>query len=264
MKQRVRDSFSSLLQFAGQGRTVRTITLVAGPPQADGSLGEMLAISADGQTAGIIVNDDFTRAVLAHAPVRAGDKPDLFGFEYDGDNYRCFYENITPIPKAVIFGGGHISQPLAEMLKMLDFRVVVVDDRPDFANSKRFPRADKVICDSFAKAAGTLSFDANTAVIIVTRGHRCDIECLKLVLPFRTKYLGMIGSRRRVNTILSGLIEDGADQERIKEIRSPIGLDIGAQTPAEIAVSIVAEIIADFRGAESDCSLSRKGGCRHG
>lgn len=264
MRQRVQDSFMSLLRFAEQGRTVRTITLVSGPPQADSWLGEMLAISGDGQAAGIIGNDDFTKAVLEHKSVQAGDKPRLFDFEYDGENYRCFFETIAPTPQAVIFGAGHISQPLAEMLKMLDFRVVIVDDRPDFANSKRFPHAARVICDSFTKAAGTICFDANTAVIIVTRGHRCDIECLKMVLPFGTKYLGMIGSRRRVQTILNGLIEDGADQERVKEIRSPIGLDIGAQTPAEIAVSIVAEIIADFRGRGSDCSLSQKVRCSHG
>ena len=131
---------------------------------------------------------------------------------------------------------------------MLDFAVTVLDDRISFANSERFPQAAQVICDSFAAGIARLQIRATDYVCVITRGHRWDGECLRQILSGTLpKYLGMIGSKRRVEGLLSLLAEEGFDPESLGRIHAPIGLKINAQTPAEIAVSICGEMIAHRR-----------------
>lgn len=136
----------------------------------------------------------------------------------------------------------------------MDFQVTVVDDRPFFANSMRFAEADEVICENFEKAFQRLSIDSNTFVVIVTRGHRYDQLCLEEVLNTAVKpaYIGMIGSRRKVTTIMNNLQENGIPEEVLNPVYAPIGLDIGAQTPEEIALSILAEMVMIKRYGYSD------------
>lgn len=240
--------FSRLRKIVEQGDTSYAITLISGPPEVDNSVGQVMLLFTDGISEGTIHNSEITDVVLERVVAQAKFAPILFGFEYNNEQYRIFMNYIAPKPKAVILGGGHISQPLTEILVMLDYRVTVIDDRPDFANRVRFPRAESVICDSFAKAVARVPCDSSTAVIIVTRGHRYDIECLRMVLTYTTKYLGLISSRSRVRAILDTLKAEGIDPQRLKDIKSPIGLDIGAQTPTEIAVSIAAEMIVVYQG----------------
>jgi len=186
-------------------------------------------------------------------------KPMILSLEDEsGEKYRIFWDRISNQYNAVVFGGGHISQPLVQMLTLLDFVVTVVDDRPEFANQSRFPGAHKVICDSFQQSFKHLSIDNNTAVILVTRGHRYDMECLRATMGSNARYLGMIGSRKRVTEVLNVLREEGAPEDLQRRIKAPIGLDIKAETPAEIAVSIVAEVISVFRGGGDGASLSRR------
>ena len=138
---------------------------------------------------------------------------------------------------------------------MLDFAVTVVDDRPSFANRGRFPDAAQVVCDSFAKAIGDLKIRPTDYICVITRGHRWDGECLRQILQGEyPSYLGMIGSRRRVTGLLGLLREEGYDSEKLAAIHTPIGLKIGAETPAEIAVSICAELVQHRRShpAEED------------
>ncbi len=262
MRQATAESYRHLQQLAEQGRTVNTVSLVSGPPKVAGHVGQMVLVFPDGTTHGTIGDAALTGAALAHAP-RPAVRPALFTFDHDGDTYRCFLDIAAPKPQAVIFGAGHISQPLVAVLAMMDFKVTVIDDRPDFANQSRFPQADSVLCTAFATAGQHIDLDSASAVVILTRGHRYDIECLKLVLPSAPKYLGMIGSRRRVRAILDTLQDEGEDPRRLRAIRTPVGLDIGAQTPAEIAVSIAAEIIAAYRGGASYRPLSEMESC-HG
>ena len=153
-------------------------------------------------------------------------------------------------PRALILGAGHISQPLAELLAVVDYEVVIADDRPDFANALRFPQAAQVICQSFEKLMLQLPLAEFSAIVIVTRGHRYDLDCLRVALLQASGYIGMIGSKRRVASILTLLQEEGISRERLSRLHAPIGLDIGAQSPAEIAVSIVAELIAFMRGGK--------------
>ena len=154
-------------------------------------------------------------------------------------------EPMLPQERLLVLGGGHIALHAAEFAAKCGFSVIVADDRPDFANRERFPLADRVICDSFENAIRNVKLTPYDYVVIITRGHRHDADCLRVLLPgVRTAYIGLIGSRRRVRGLMEMLAEEGYSAERMQEICTPIGLNIGAVTPQEIAVSILAELIA--------------------
>ena len=178
--------------------------------------------------------------------------------EIDGERY---VRRFIPEERLILLGGGHIAVPLCKMASMLDFAVTVVDDRPSFANSARFSDTAQVICESFAKAIEDLQIRPSDYVCVITRGHRWDGECLRQILRGEyPSYLGMIGSRRRVTGLLGLLREEGFDAERLAAIHTPIGLKIGAETPAEIAVSICAELVQHRRShpaEEDDAVLER-------
>ena len=159
-----------------------------------------------------------------------------------------------------MLGGGHIALPVCEFAAKCGFEVHLVDDRPEFANRRRFPEAFDVTCDSFENGIRKFGVTPFDYVVVITRGHRHDADCLRALLPGEMPaYLGMIGSRRRTKGLLEMLREEGFDPERLSGICTPIGLDIGAITPAEIAVSILSEVIAYKRkpehGAPGRCCL---------
>lgn len=146
--------------------------------------------------------------------------------------------------RLIILGGGHVGLALCRMAAMLDYDITVVDDRPVFANTERFPQADQVICDRFENAIKDLGIRETDYVCVLTRGHRWDQSCVETILSGKMPYyLGMIGSHRRVEGMKETLIEKGYDPQQLDRLRAPIGLPIGGQTPAEIAVSICAEMI---------------------
>ena len=158
---------------------------------------------------------------------------------------QTYVRRFLPPERLILLGGGHVSLALYEAARRVDFAVSVVDDRPAFASFTRFPEAREVICDSFENALPRLNVGAGDFVCVLTRGHKDDVTCVKRLLGGNEpRYLGMIGSRRRVKGLFEMLAEEGYDRERIGRIHAPIGLSIGAVTPAEIAVSICAELIA--------------------
>lgn len=146
-------------------------------------------------------------------------------------------------PKLIICGAGHISGDLVKMASFLDFRIKVIDDREEFASRERFPQAEEVICDSFEHLDKYLEPDAY--YVVVTRGHKDDFTCVKTILSSLYQYLGMIGSKMKVKKTFDRLRQEGMTEEQIQTIHAPIGLDIKAVTPAEIAVSILAQIILE-------------------
>ncbi|MDD4766334.1 MAG: XdhC family protein [Desulfotomaculaceae bacterium] len=154
-------------------------------------------------------------------------------------------------PELTIFGGGHIAQPLANIGHLLGYRVTVVDDRPDFTSPERFEGVYKSICCSFDEIENYLKLGPASSVVIATRGHINDMDCLRKVIKYPVAYLGMIGSRRKVKAIKEQLLEDGIEMKKIEKVHMPIGLDIGAQTPAEIAVCIAAEMVKERRGGST-------------
>ena len=162
----------------------------------------------------------------------------------------AYLEVRRPVRDLVIVGAGHIARPMAHMGADLGYRVWVLDDRPDFATTERFPEAHKVIKADFSDPFRGVPVNARTHVLLVTRGHKYDYDCLVDVLRRDPPpaYIGMIGSRRRVRATFVQLLEDGIPRARLGEIHAPVGLDIGAETPEEIAVAVAAELVKARRG----------------
>lgn len=159
------------------------------------------------------------------------------------NNKTIIIEPIIPEPRLIIFGGGHIAKPLSEFASRVGFKVTLVDDRPFFANEGRFPDAEKVICENFEDSFDLVKFRKNDFVVIITRGHRYDGLVLREVLKHDFHYVGMIGSKRRVRGMMNELKSEGYTDEKLESVNSPIGLDIGAITPDEIAISIISQLI---------------------
>ncbi len=165
---------------------------------------------------------------------------------------EVFIEPLGPVPEIYVFGGGHVGLATARTGAVAGFRVIVVDDRPMFCNPERFPQADECIVAHFDGVFEQLDIGEDSYLVAVTRGHAHDETVVEQALRTNAGYIGMIGSRYKVRRILKSLGERGATDEQIARIHAPIGLDIGADTPEEIAVSIVAEIIAVMRRGQAE------------
>lgn len=164
---------------------------------------------------------------------------------------RLFYDPVIPGEKLVVFGGGHVGLALVRLAQGLDFSVTVVDDRAEMADPARFPPGVKTLHAGYAAAAERLPFDAATYAVILTRGHAHDLEAARAVLAREFRYAGMVGSTRKTRLIREQLAVEGVERGRLDSLHAPIGLPIGAETPEEIAVSILAEMIAVRRKAGS-------------
>ncbi|MGE5417842.1 MAG: XdhC family protein [Acidobacteriota bacterium] len=155
-----------------------------------------------------------------------------------------FIEPLQAAPNVLILGGGHVAQALSKILSVIRYQVTVVDDRSSFADTLHFPGADQVVCGAFIEVIEKHNFNKNDFAVICTRGHSHDMECLRALIGKPLGYIGMIGSAQKTRTIFAALENEGITWERLADVHSPIGLDIGARTPEEIAVSIAAEIIS--------------------
>lgn len=174
--------------------------------------------------------------------VQEAEAVDESGIATIGDK-PVFCEVLGREKKLVICGGGHVSMPVITVGMMLGFSVTVLEDRPKFADNARRQGAAEVICDSFGEGLKKIEGDEDTYFVIVTRGHRYDQLCLEQIVRKKHAYIGMMGSRRRVAIVKKAVLDGGADPEVMEHVCSPIGLDIGAETPEEIAVAVLAEII---------------------
>jgi xanthine dehydrogenase accessory factor len=168
---------------------------------------------------------------------------EIVQLETETSRVELFVQPLAPVPTLWVLGAGHIAIPVVELGSMMGFKTLVLDDRPDFANPVRFPKAEEVICDDFATTIKRLPLTENTYIVIVTRGHKYDQMCVEMLLDSKAAYIGMIGSRRRVKEMKKVLEEKGFSKELLAKLHSPIGLDIGAETPEEIALSIMAEVV---------------------
>jgi xanthine dehydrogenase accessory factor len=164
-------------------------------------------------------------------------------FESNGESIEILLEPIRMDPTLYIFGAGHLAQALSPLGKMADFRVVVIDDRPMFANTERFPEADQVLVEPFEMIFDKLQINAQSYVVIVTRGHLYDGEVLEQAVQTNAGYIGMIGSKRKIAVLYKALIEKGIKKELLDRVYAPIGLHIHSESPPEIAISIMAELI---------------------
>jgi len=249
------DIFEEIVKIRSEGgrAALVTITSVKGStPRAEGS---KMLVRTDGSILGSIGGGSLEGRVCqeAMAVIKDGKSRmlqfDLTGQEVAeegmicGGNMEVFVEPIMTKPCLYIFGGGHISFFISKLGKMLDFRVVVIDDREEFANSDRFPEADETIARDLEAVFPDLKINQSSFIVIVTRGHLLDEKVLEWAVKTDAGYVGMIGSRKKNRTVFSHLESRGISKELLETVHAPIGLDIHAETPEEIAVSIMAEII---------------------
>jgi len=169
-----------------------------------------------------------------------------------GGTLEIFVEPVLPPVELYIFGAGHVAESLYRVARIANFDITVVDDREAFANRERFPHAQEVIAEDFDKVTARLQPSESSYIVIVTRGHRDDMKVLRWAVQTPARYIGMIGSKRKTITIFKELQAEGLASELFDRVFAPVGLDIGAVTPEEIAVSITAELIAKRRGVERE------------
>jgi xanthine dehydrogenase accessory factor len=201
--------------------------------------------------------ETLTQLGAKSAELLAEPEPEPLTIPLQPSAVSAYLEPLLPHPILVICGGGHVGAAVGKLAAWCGFDVVAIDDRASFANKERFPDAAKIIVDDPAKVMKDFPLDADTYVCIVTRGHRHDAVILKEVIHSRAGYIGMIGSKRKVRTVMEGFINEGvATAEDFRRVRTPMGLAIHSLTVEEIAVSVVAELIAVRRGAQNFVSLS--------
>jgi len=252
----VTDWLSVLIDALEMGETVAMATLVGPEELSPTVLGRRLLLRPDGTTVGSLGAESMDEearnlcrtALLGPPQARVESLPltpqlaDELGLDSSA-TLRVLVEIVQPQPTLLVVGAGHIGRPLGRMGKELGFRVAVLDDRQEFASLSRFPDADQVIVGDFGEELSRFPITRSTYVVLVTRGHLEDERALRQVIGSSAAYVGMIGSRRRVRAVLDRLEREGVSRELIGRIYSPIGLEIGAETPEEIAVSILAEVI---------------------
>ncbi len=243
---------SLLLSALEEGREAAVLVALEHPDPA-GVGARMVAL--DGEILGTLLDAaaDRAGAELAGKGLR-GEPGTETGTHHlplaGGGRMRVFLELHHPQPEMIIVGAGHVAQPLSVMGSVLGLRVRVLDDRPEFATRERFPGAEEVQTVDFSDPFHRISLHPWSSVILVTRGHRYDYECLRRVLLASPLpgYIGMIGSRRRVRATFQALLEEGIPRSHLEHVSAPIGLDLGAETPGEIAVAVAAEIVQHQRG----------------
>jgi len=203
-------------------------------------VGQKAIIFTDGTISESFSSDRVDQHICTQAlKYMAKKKSGIDRFE---DTIKLFFNVITPETRLLICGAGHIAVPLAQFAVQAGFQVIVIDDRSDFANEARFQGCE-VIAEDFTLTLQDMTLGPNSFVVVITRGHEHDTECLQQLLQKETGYVGLIGSRRRVRFVLEILKNEGITQKCLDDVFTPIGIPIGAESPVEIAISIVAELV---------------------
>jgi len=252
--------FAAVADALERGEPAALVTIVSTTGSTPQRVGAKMLVFADGRIVGTIgggcyENDAFWKAREAIGQRR----PQLVHYELSDDfaqetglicggQMDVYIEPIEPSPELYVIGAGHVGYHLARLAHEIGFRVHVVDDREKFASRERFPHAAEVLVEDIPTWIGRTNLPPHVYVVIVTRGHTNDLDALRALAPKDLRYLGLIGSRAKVARIYDALTEEGTPAEFLKRVHAPIGLDIGAVTPQEIAVSILAELIAVKHG----------------
>ena len=252
---------AALLRAAQEGPAVAACTVLSA---SDGSavVGAKMLVPQEGAALGSVGGGALEAAVLERA--RAAIPQHLvatLAFTPQGDIVEgrraieaaeaiveVLIEVVEPAATLLVVGGGHVGRAVGEVGAMLGMDVVLLDDREDYANPERFPYPCRVICGDFGEELERFPINANSCIVLVSRGHLVDELSLRRVVERGAGYVGMIGSKRRTRTVLEHLAADGVDEQALARVFTPIGLDIGAETPEEIAVAVLAEIILVRRG----------------
>jgi xanthine dehydrogenase accessory factor len=259
--------FSAVADAFDRGEPVALVTIVSTTGSTPQRVGAKMLVFGDGRMVGTIgggcyENDAFWKAREA----LTNRRPQLVHYELSDDfaqetglicggQMDVYIEPIEPSPELYVVGAGHVGFHLAKLAHEVGFRIHVVDDREKFASAERFPHATEVVAEDIPTWLEHTTIPQHAYVVIVTRGHTNDLEALRALAPRDLRYLGLIGSRAKVARIYEALREDRMPDEVLRRVHAPIGLDIGAVTPQEIAVSIVAELIAVKHGKGQSPSM---------
>jgi xanthine dehydrogenase accessory factor len=260
--------FAALAEALQRGEEVALVTITSSTGSTPQRVGAKMLVFADGRTVGTIgggcyENDAFWKAREA---IKAR-KPQNVRYEFTDDfaeesglicggQMDVFIEPVEPAPEVYVFGAGHVGSFLARMAHDAGFRVHVIDDREKFASADRFPQGVDVVVDDIPAWLEAHELPSTAYAVIVTRGHRHDLDALRALAPRGLRYVGLIGSRAKVKRVYDALLEEGISSDALRTVHAPIGLDIGAITPQEIAVSILAELIAVKHGKITDAAVA--------
>jgi xanthine dehydrogenase accessory factor len=258
------DIYEEIVKLRQQGRRGAVATIVNVRGSIPSFKTAKMLVRDDGSIAGTIGGGCVEAEIWQAArEVMESEKPRTLSFnlnqdpKYDtglvcGGTLDIFVEPVLPPAALYIFGAGHVSVSLYKVAKGAGFDVTVVDDRAAYANRERFPEAKEIIAEDFDRAMARLAPNESAYLVIVTRGHRDDMRVLRWAVQTSARYIGMIGSKRKTITIFQELTKEGLAANLFERVHAPVGLDIGAITPEEIAVAITAELIAARRRVERD------------
>lgn len=256
--QEIIDAVNDVLECGGSA----VVTTVVEAGDSTLPVGAKLIVPESGEIVGTVGDAEVDRAIAQHAPVflRTRDEAKIFKVSDLATesaacaNAKILFERIEAEPRLVIAGAGHVGASLARLAAIAGYHVTLIDDRAEFVDRKLFgtqleEHIELVAADDWRQAMRqAIGNGRGVSVAIVTRGHKQDEECLQAAIEGQPDYIGMIGSKRRTNIVLEKLREEGADENELKKVRAPIGLDIGAVSPEEVALSILSEIVAERRG----------------
>ncbi|MEK7849692.1 MAG: XdhC/CoxI family protein [Candidatus Omnitrophota bacterium] len=251
--------FNKILETLAQNNSCVLATAVSSRGSSPRKQGAKMIIYKDASIEGTIGGGKLEKTVIADALDALKRKKSVLkiyplnrksGLQACGGEISIFLEVLEPDKKIIIAGAGHIGLALSLIAKLLGFEVVIADNRRLFANAGRFPHADKIICAPYEEAFKKTPIDKNTFIVIVTHGCEFDRESLEAALYTKAGYIGMIGSDTKIKLVFSALMKKGFKKDKLALVHTPVGVDIGAETPEEIAVAIAAEIIQVSRESE--------------
>ena len=245
--------YDEIARIKAGGHQAALVTIIGATGSTPAGIGSKMLVREDGSALGTIGGGSVEKLVIEEAlravktgrtrrlsySLREGEVAEMIC----GGDMEVFVEPILQEPSLFIFGGGHIALALSRMARLVGFRIIVVDDRPEFASRERFPEAERTIGADFAEAFSDLDIDSSSYIVIVTHAHAGDEVVLEKALQTEARYVGMIGSKRKNNVVFENLRAKGVAQASIDRTHAPIGVPIHAWTSEEIAVSILAEII---------------------
>ncbi len=235
--------------YAG-GPPMAIVNVTAAPSHSDVRVGAKMLVRENGDTQGGLGDSVLEAMTVTKArDLMAMGKNDYLRFD---DGVECYIEAYTTPPTLVLIGGGHVSNAIVPIAKSVGFRIFVFDDREQFANPERFPEADITMVGDYRNGFDNLPVNANSFVVVATRGHQFDDAAVSGALKTPASYVGLLGSKRKTILIFEELIRNGFDPEELRRINAPIGLDIGGRTPEEIAISVMSEIIAFRLGGSGE------------
>jgi xanthine dehydrogenase accessory factor len=245
----LQEEFFTIYQEAARIRQKGGAAILATLISVDGAFtkeeGSKVLMKISGEKVGFLLGGvELENKILREGEILLKEKkPKVIVLNSENRKVEVLLEPIFSEPTVYIFGGGHVSEQLSPLAKKVHFKVVVIDDREMFANRTRFPEADEVIVSEFEECFNQLLIDDTSYVVIVTRGHLYDGFVLKQAVKTKARYIGMIGSKKKIRTLYQNLMEEGIAKDTLARVYAPIGIDINSETPEEIAVSIVAELI---------------------